>query len=53
MLRRGIILPVEKKNISTLYLVLLVIEMSDALLSWCVDQLHHKFGLEACDDIVR
>uniref|UniRef100_A0A8C5FVU2 Thyroid hormone receptor interactor 4 n=1 Tax=Gadus morhua TaxID=8049 RepID=A0A8C5FVU2_GADMO len=27
--------------------------MSDALLSWCVDQLHHKFGLEACDDIVR
>ncbi|KAG7283778.1 hypothetical protein CRUP_034402 [Coryphaenoides rupestris] len=27
--------------------------MSDALLSWCVDQLHHKFGLEVCDDIVR
>lgn len=27
--------------------------MSDALLQWCVDQLHHKFGLEACDDIVQ
>ncbi|KAJ3593939.1 hypothetical protein NHX12_006272 [Muraenolepis orangiensis] len=27
--------------------------MSEALLSWCVDQLHHKFGLEACDDIVQ
>ncbi|XP_023282500.1 activating signal cointegrator 1 [Seriola lalandi dorsalis] len=26
--------------------------MSDALLHWCVDQLHHKFGLEACEDIV-
>lgn len=26
--------------------------MSDALLEWCVDQLHHKFGLEACEDIV-
>lgn len=26
--------------------------MSDALLQWCVDQLHHKFGLEACEDIV-
>ncbi|GAA6218912.1 activating signal cointegrator 1 isoform X1 [Lates japonicus] len=27
--------------------------MSDALLQWCVDQLHHKFGLEACEDIVK
>ncbi|XP_042263245.1 activating signal cointegrator 1 [Thunnus maccoyii] len=27
--------------------------MSDALLQWCVDQLHHKFGLEACEDIVQ
>ncbi|XP_047437437.1 activating signal cointegrator 1 [Mugil cephalus] len=27
--------------------------MSEALLQWCVDQLHHKFGLEACEDIVR
>lgn len=28
-------------------------KMSDALLQWCVDQLHHKFGLEACEDIVQ
>nr|ACQ57960.1 Activating signal cointegrator 1 [Anoplopoma fimbria] len=27
--------------------------MSEALLKWCVDQLHHKFGLEACEDIVQ
>ncbi|XP_067105193.1 activating signal cointegrator 1 isoform X1 [Osmerus mordax] len=27
--------------------------MSDALLRWCVDQLHHTFGLEACEDIVQ
>ncbi|XP_044063187.1 activating signal cointegrator 1 isoform X2 [Siniperca chuatsi] len=27
--------------------------MSDALVQWCVDQLHHKFGLEACEDIVQ
>ncbi|KAM4602520.1 activating signal cointegrator 1 [Polymixia lowei] len=27
--------------------------MSEALLHWCVDQLHHKFGLEACEDIVQ
>ncbi|XP_056881571.1 activating signal cointegrator 1 [Takifugu flavidus] len=27
--------------------------MSDALLKWCVDQLHYKFGLEACEDIVQ
>ncbi|XP_059211928.1 activating signal cointegrator 1 [Centropristis striata] len=27
--------------------------MSEALLEWCVDQLHHKFGLEACEDIVQ
>ncbi|XP_041796020.1 activating signal cointegrator 1 [Chelmon rostratus] len=27
--------------------------MSDALLQWCVDQLNHKFGLEACEDIVQ
>ncbi|KAG7221754.1 hypothetical protein INR49_029137, partial [Caranx melampygus] len=27
--------------------------MSDALLRWCVEQLHHKFGLEACEDIVQ
>uniref|UniRef100_A0A3Q3S910 Activating signal cointegrator 1 n=1 Tax=Mastacembelus armatus TaxID=205130 RepID=A0A3Q3S910_9TELE len=27
--------------------------MSDALLQWCVDQLHHMFGLDACDDIVK
>ncbi|XP_010731092.2 activating signal cointegrator 1 [Larimichthys crocea] len=27
--------------------------MSDALLQWCVDQLHHKFGLEACEEIVQ
>uniref|UniRef100_A0A7N6F7L3 ASCH domain-containing protein n=1 Tax=Anabas testudineus TaxID=64144 RepID=A0A7N6F7L3_ANATE len=31
----------------------LVGKMSDALLQWCVDQLHHKFGLEACEDIVK
>lgn len=22
-------------------------------MQWCVDQLHHKFGLEACEDIVQ
>ncbi|XP_074522685.1 activating signal cointegrator 1 [Halichoeres trimaculatus] len=27
--------------------------MSEALLRWCVDQLHHQFGLEACEDIVQ
>ncbi|XP_039979229.1 activating signal cointegrator 1 isoform X2 [Xiphias gladius] len=27
--------------------------MSDALLRWCADQLHLKFGLEACEDIVK
>ncbi|XP_029936754.1 activating signal cointegrator 1 isoform X1 [Myripristis murdjan] len=27
--------------------------MSDALLKWCVDQLHQHFGLEACEDIVQ
>lgn len=27
--------------------------MSEALVEWCVDQLHHKFGLEASEDIVR
>lgn len=27
--------------------------MSEALLQWCVDQLHHKFGLEASEDIVQ
>nr|XP_029513514.1 activating signal cointegrator 1-like [Oncorhynchus nerka] len=27
--------------------------MSDALLQWCVDQLHHNFGLEASEDIVQ
>lgn len=27
--------------------------MSEALLQWCVDQLHHKFELEADEDIVR
>uniref|UniRef100_G3PXV0 Activating signal cointegrator 1 n=1 Tax=Gasterosteus aculeatus aculeatus TaxID=481459 RepID=G3PXV0_GASAC len=27
--------------------------MSEALLQWCVDQLHYKFGLEACEDIVQ
>ncbi|KAF6719058.1 Activating signal cointegrator 1 [Oryzias melastigma] len=27
--------------------------MSDALLQWCVDQLHHKFGLDASEDIVQ
>ncbi|XP_029284646.1 activating signal cointegrator 1 [Cottoperca gobio] len=27
--------------------------MSEALLQWCMDQLHHKFGLEACEDIVQ
>ncbi|XP_034536828.1 activating signal cointegrator 1 isoform X2 [Notolabrus celidotus] len=27
--------------------------MSEALLQWCVDQLNHKFGLEACEDIVQ
>ncbi|XP_029980505.1 activating signal cointegrator 1 isoform X2 [Sphaeramia orbicularis] len=27
--------------------------MSEALVEWCADQLHHKFGLEACEDIVR
>ncbi|CAF99916.1 unnamed protein product, partial [Tetraodon nigroviridis] len=25
----------------------------DALLKWCVDQLHYKFGLEASEDIVQ
>ncbi|KAI3377421.1 hypothetical protein L3Q82_008611, partial [Scortum barcoo] len=27
--------------------------MSDALLQWCVEQLHHQFSLEACEDIVQ
>lgn len=27
--------------------------MSDALLQWCVEQLHRQFGLEACEDIVQ
>uniref|UniRef100_A0A8C6U8R2 Thyroid hormone receptor interactor 4 n=1 Tax=Neogobius melanostomus TaxID=47308 RepID=A0A8C6U8R2_9GOBI len=27
--------------------------MSDALFEWCVDQLHHRFGIEACEDIVK
>ncbi|XP_034015681.1 activating signal cointegrator 1 [Thalassophryne amazonica] len=27
--------------------------MSGALLRWCVEQLRHNFGLEACEDIVR
>ncbi|XP_072320998.1 activating signal cointegrator 1 [Eucyclogobius newberryi] len=27
--------------------------MSEALFDWCVDQLHHRFGLEACEDIVK
>ncbi|XP_060924312.1 activating signal cointegrator 1 [Limanda limanda] len=27
--------------------------MSDQLLRWILDQLHHVFGLEACDDIVQ
>ncbi|KAL1007676.1 hypothetical protein UPYG_G00090070 [Umbra pygmaea] len=27
--------------------------MSDALLRWCVDQLHHNFGLEASEDIIQ
>ncbi|XP_008335293.1 activating signal cointegrator 1 isoform X2 [Cynoglossus semilaevis] len=27
--------------------------MSDALLQWCLDQLHHQFGLEACEDIIK
>ncbi|XP_068169497.1 activating signal cointegrator 1 [Antennarius striatus] len=27
--------------------------MPDALLQWSVDQLNHKFGLEACEDIVQ
>uniref|UniRef100_A0A3P8RZ78 Activating signal cointegrator 1 n=1 Tax=Amphiprion percula TaxID=161767 RepID=A0A3P8RZ78_AMPPE len=27
--------------------------MSEALLQWCVEQLHHQFGLEASEDIVR
>ncbi|KAF7667908.1 hypothetical protein LDENG_00041600, partial [Lucifuga dentata] len=27
--------------------------MSDALVRWCVDQLHHNFGLEVCEDIVK
>lgn len=27
--------------------------MSDALFDWCVDQLYHRFGLEACEDIVK
>lgn len=27
--------------------------MSDTLLRWCVDQLHHNFGLEASEDIVQ
>uniref|UniRef100_A0A3B4B3G4 Activating signal cointegrator 1 n=1 Tax=Periophthalmus magnuspinnatus TaxID=409849 RepID=A0A3B4B3G4_9GOBI len=27
--------------------------MSEALFEWCVDQLHHRFGLEACEDIVK
>lgn len=28
-------------------------KMSEALFEWCVDQLHHRFGLEACEDIVK
>lgn len=27
--------------------------MSDVLLQWCLDQLHHQFGLEACEDIIK
>lgn len=27
--------------------------MAESLLRWCVDQLHHNFGLEASDDIVQ
>ncbi|KAM8877780.1 activating signal cointegrator 1 [Synchiropus picturatus] len=27
--------------------------MSEQLLQWCLDQLQHRFGLEACEDIVR
>ncbi|XP_072236203.1 activating signal cointegrator 1 [Leuresthes tenuis] len=27
--------------------------MSEALLQWCADQLHYKFGLEACEEIVQ
>ncbi|XP_056134864.1 activating signal cointegrator 1 isoform X2 [Lampris incognitus] len=27
--------------------------MSEDLLRWCVDQLHHNFGLELCEDIVQ
>ncbi|KAM6979503.1 activating signal cointegrator 1 [Aplochiton taeniatus] len=27
--------------------------MSDVLLRWCVDQLHHNFGLEDCEEIVQ
>lgn len=27
--------------------------MSSALFEWCVDQLHHRFGMEACEDIVK
>ncbi|KAM9861417.1 activating signal cointegrator 1 [Aulostomus maculatus] len=27
--------------------------MSDELLQWCLEQLQQKFGLEACEDIVR
>lgn len=27
--------------------------MSEQLLQWCVEQLHQKFGLEACEEIVQ
>ncbi|XP_068596209.1 activating signal cointegrator 1 [Brachionichthys hirsutus] len=27
--------------------------MSDVLLQWCVEELNHKFGLEACEDIAQ
>uniref|UniRef100_A0AAV2LTM8 Activating signal cointegrator 1 N-terminal domain-containing protein n=1 Tax=Knipowitschia caucasica TaxID=637954 RepID=A0AAV2LTM8_KNICA len=27
--------------------------MSESLFQWCVEQLHHRFGLEACEDIVK
>ncbi|KAJ7994677.1 hypothetical protein DPEC_G00251960 [Dallia pectoralis] len=40
-------------EINVLSNVVVSVIMSDALLRWCVDQLHHNFELEASDDIVQ
>uniref|UniRef100_A0A8P4G5J8 Activating signal cointegrator 1 n=1 Tax=Dicentrarchus labrax TaxID=13489 RepID=A0A8P4G5J8_DICLA len=45
--------PVTLRQLSSVCLLTGFLKMSEALLRWCVDQLHHKFGLEASEDIVR